>query len=127
MAKKEFGYRGKPLSELKKMSINEFAEVVPARQRRSLKRGLNEQQKILLSNIKKGKKNIETHCRDMIILPEMVGAIVKVHNGKEFVIISIQAEMLGHYLGEFVLTRKRVEHSAPGIGATRSSASLSVR
>ncbi len=127
MAKKEFSYRGKSLSELKKMSMNEFAELVPARQRRSLKRGLNEQQKILLSNIKKGKKNIETHCRDMIILPEMVETIVKVHNGKEFIIISIQAEMLGHYLGEFVLTRKRVEHSAPGIGATRSSASLSVR
>lgn len=127
MAKKEFSYKGKTLSELKKMSLNEFAELAPARQRRSIKRGLNEQQKILLNNIKKGKKNIETHCRDMIILPEMIGAIVRIHNGKEFVTITIQAEMLGHYLGEFVLTRKRVEHSAPGIGATRSSASLSVR
>lgn len=127
MAKKEFRYKGKTLSELKKMSINEFAELAPARQRRSLKRDLTEQQKILLDNIKKGKKNIETHCRDMIVLPEMIGSVVKIHNGKEFVAITIQAEMLGHYLGEFVLTRKRVEHSAPGIGATRSSASLSVR
>tara|TARA_Y100000294_G_C8499805_1_gene314345 strand:- start:938 stop:1045 length:108 start_codon:yes stop_codon:yes gene_type:complete len=35
--------------------------------------------------------------------------------------------MVGHYLGEFVQTRKKVSHSAPGIGATRSSASVSVR
>ncbi|HLC85017.1 MAG TPA: ribosomal protein S19 family protein, partial [Candidatus Nanoarchaeia archaeon] len=38
-----------------------------------------------------------------------------------------QPEMLGHKLGEFAITKKRVAHSAPGIGATRSSASLSVR
>ncbi len=127
MAKKEFTYKGKTKDMLKKMSLNEFAELVPARQRRSLKRGLTEQQKVLLNNIKKDKKNIETHCRDMIILPEMIERVIKVHNGKEFVTITIQPEMIGHYLGEFVLTRKKVEHSAPGIGATRSSASLSVR
>ncbi len=127
MAKKEFMYKGKRLDELKKMSLNEFAELVPARQRRSLKRGLTIQQKILLENIKKGKKNIETHCRDMIIIPEMIGIIIKIHNGKQFVTITTENEMLGHYLGEFALTRKKVDHSAPGIGATRSSASLSVR
>ncbi|MBL7054846.1 ribosomal protein S19 family protein, partial [Candidatus Woesearchaeota archaeon] len=36
-------------------------------------------------------------------------------------------EMIGHYLGEFAMTRQRVAHSAPGIGATRSSGSLSVK
>lgn len=127
MVKKEFTYKGKTLDELKKMSLNEFAELVPARQRRSLKRGLTEQQKILLGNIRKGKKNIETHCRDMIILPEMIDRVIKVHSGKTFMPVTIQNEMIGHYLGEFVLTRKKVAHSAPGIGATRSSASLSVR
>lgn len=127
MAKKEFTYKGKTWDELKKMSLNEFAEVVPARQRRSLKRGMTEQQKIVLERVKKGKKEVETHCRDMIIVPDMVGRIIKIHSGKEFVIVNIEKDMLGHYLGEFVSTRKRVEHSAPGIGATRSSASLSVR
>lgn len=127
MVKKEFTYKGKTLEELKKMSINELAEYLPARQRRSLKRGFTEQQKILLKKIRAGKKNIETHCRDMIILPETVGLLIKVHNGKEFIPVTIQPEMIGHYLGELALTRKKVEHSAPGIGATKSSASLSVR
>lgn len=127
MAKKEFLYKGKTLEDMKKMSINELAEILPARQRRSLKRGFTEQQKIFLKRLKSEKKNIETHCRDMVVLPEMVNQLIKVHNGKEFIPITIQPEMIGHYLGEFALTRKSVSHSAPGIGATKSSASLSVR
>lgn len=127
MAKKEFAYRGKTLDELKSLSLNEFAKLLPSRQRRSLERGLTEQQKKLLERIKKGKKNPETHCRDMIIFPEMVGIMVKIHDGKTFVPLMITAEMVGHYLGEFALTRKRVAHSAPGVGATKSSASISVR
>ncbi len=127
MVKKEFKYKGKTLEELKKMSINEFAELVPARQRRSLKRGLTDQHKILLNKIRKGEKNLKTHCRSMIILPEMVGESVQVHDGKSFIKIIITDEMIGHCLGEFTYNRKRVAHSAPGIGATRSSASLSVK
>ena len=127
MVKKEFTYRGKTLEELKNLSLNEVAVLLPARQRRSLKNGLTDQQKILLKKIKKNEGNIETHCRDMIIIPEMIGKIIKVHSGKEFISITIMDEMIGHYLGEFVLTRKRVAHSAPGIGATRSSAALSVK
>ena len=127
MVKKEFTYRGKTLEELKKLSLNEVATLMPARQRRTLKRELTEQQKILLQKIRKNESNIETHCRDMIILPEMVGKTIKVYSGKEFIPVIIVEEMIGHYLGEFVLTRKRVEHSAPGIGATRSSAALSVK
>ena len=73
------------------------------------------------------KNNIETHCRDAIILPEMVGKTIKVYSGKEFIPVTINEDMIGHYLGEFVLTRNRVQHSAPGIGATRSSAALSVK
>lgn len=127
MAKKEFTYKGKTLEELKGMSLNELAQVLPARQRRIIKRGFTDQQKILLKKIKNSEKNIETHCRDMIILPEMVGSTIRVHGGKEFVILNLEQDMIGHCLGEFVLTRKRVQHSAPGIGATRSSASLSVK
>ncbi|MBW2974210.1 30S ribosomal protein S19 [Candidatus Woesearchaeota archaeon] len=127
MAKKEFNYRGKRIEELKAMSLNELMPLLPARERRSLKRGLTEQQKILLKHIKSNKRNIETHCKDMIILPNMVGLTIKIHNGKEFVPVIIQEEMIGHYLGEFIITRKKVEHSAPGIGATRSSGALSVK
>jgi small subunit ribosomal protein S19 len=127
MAKKEFTYRGKTLEELKKLSLNEVSELMPARQRRTLKRGLTEQQKILLKNVRKGKGDIETHCRDMIIFPEMVGKTIRVYSGKEFLPVVIIEEMIGHCLGEFVLTRKRVAHSAPGIGATKSSGALSVK
>lgn len=127
MVKKEFTYRGKTLEDLKTLSLNEVAVLLPARQRRSLKRGLTDQQKILLNKIRKNESNIETHCRDAIILPEMVGKIIKVYSGKEFIPVTIIEEMIGHYLGEFVLTRKKVAHSAPGIGATKSSAALSVK
>ena len=106
MAKKEFSYRGKTLEELKGLSHNELAELLPSRQRRVLKRGLTEQQKILLKKIKKDEKDIETHCRDMIILPEMIGKAIKIHSGKAFIPVVIMEEMLGHYLGEFVLTRE---------------------
>ena len=127
MAKKEFTYKGKTLDDLKKLSMNELAHLFPSRQRRKIKRGFTEQEQILLKKIKASQKNIETHCRDMIILPEMVGFTIKIHGGKEFVPLIIESDMLGHCLGEFVLTRRRVQHSAPGIGATRSSASLSVK
>ena len=127
MAKKEFTYRGKTLEELKNLSLNELAELLPARQRRLIKRGLTEQQKILMKKMKGNDDNIKTHCRDAIVLPEMIGKKIKIYSGKEFIQIMIVEDMIGHYLGEFVLTRHRVEHSAPGIGATRSSAALSVK
>ncbi len=125
--KKDFIFRGKTLEELQTLTIKEFAELLTSRQRRSLTRGLNEQQKKLLEKFKRKDKNIRTHCRDIIILPDMVNSTARVHNGKEFVMITIIPDMLGHYLGEFVMTRKKVSHHAPGIGATRSSASLSVK
>ncbi len=124
---KEFMYRGKKLDEIQKMSLQEFMQLIPARERRTLKRGFTEQQKIFLENLRAGDKNLKTHCRDLVVLPEMVGKLIKVHNGKEFTPVAIEPDMLGHRLGEFTQTRRKVSHSAPGIGATRSSASLSVR
>ena len=44
-----------------------------------------------------------------------------------FVPVLIKEKMIGHYLGEFAMTRKIVTHSAPGIGATRSSSAVSVK
>ena len=127
MAKKEFTLYGQDLAALQKMSIEEFAKLATARTRRSLKRGLTEQQKILLANIRRKPKTIKTHCRDMVILPEMVGLTIHIYNGKSFEPVLIRTEMLGHALGEFAYTRKKVQHSAPGIGATRSSAFIAVK
>ncbi len=126
MVRKEFTYRGKSIDELKGMSLKEFAVLLPSRQRRTLVRGLSEQNKKFLEDVK-AKSNVKTHCRDMLIIPEIVGKTVKIHNGKEWVQVLVSAEMLGHYLGEFVQTRKKVVHSAPGIGATRASAAMSVK
>jgi small subunit ribosomal protein S19 len=127
MVLREFKFRGKTLDELKKLSTEEFAKIIRSRERRTLMRGMTEQEKILMKNINENKKNIETHCRDFIILPKMVGMTIKIHTGKEFFPVIIQDEMIGHRLGEFAMTRRKVGHSAPGIGATKSTGSLSVK
>jgi len=126
---KEFHYRGFTFADLQAMSMDEFIRLVPSRQRRSLQRGLSPEQRKLLETIRKARENQEqpkasvtkTHARDMIILPEMVGANLLVHNGKEFTALEIKPEMIGHYLGEFAITNKPVKHGVPGIGASRSS------
>lgn len=64
---------------------------------------------------------VKTHLRNVIIVPEMIGSIVGVHNGKDFVNVEVRAEMVGHYLGEFSLTYKPTKHGRPGIGGTKSS------
>ncbi len=119
---KEFSYRGYSLEELQKMNWDEFARFLPARSRRTLKRGIDEERmKAVRKIINSNGKVVRTHRRDLIILPQFVGKTVAVHNGKEFVEVEIKPEMIGHYLGEFALTRKEVKHSGPGVGATRSS------
>lgn len=120
--KKEFTYRGKTLSELKELNLNDLLPLLSARARRSLKRGLSYNQKIFYDRVKKGEKPmIKTHRRDIIILPELVGKKVGIHMGNLFKEIEIQPEMIGHYLGEFALTRKFPKHTGPGVGATRGS------
>ena len=126
---KEFSYRGHNLNSISAMSMDEFINMLPSRQRRSLQRGLTPEQRILLEKLREAKEaqkqgkdvSLKTHVRDLIILPEMVGAKIGVHNGKEFVAIEIKPEMIGHYLGEFAITNKPVRHGTPGIGASRSS------
>jgi len=126
---REFAYRGYTLEQLQGMSMDEFITMLPARQRRSLHRGLKPEQRILLEKLRKTKEDlkqggevaVKTHVRSMIILPEMVGIKLLIHNGKEFVAVEIKHEMIGHYLGEFAVTNKPVKHGTPGIGASRSS------
>jgi len=123
---RKFTYRGYTLEELLSMSMDEFIELLPARQRRSLKRGLTPEQRRFLEKVREARrkglnKPIRTHCRDMIILPEMVGMTVHVHDGHKFVPVKITEKMISHYLGEFAPTNKPVKHGRPGIGASRSS------
>ncbi len=123
---KEFRYRGRSIEELSSMSTEALLELLPSRARRSLNRGVSEEKRKILEDaraIKEGRLQgqIKTHARDMIVLPSMVGLTIGVHNGKEFVPLEVKAEMIGRYLGEFVITNKKVVHGTPGIGSSRSS------
>ncbi len=118
--KGEYTYRGKIVSELQELSLEEFAELLPSRERRSIKRGFTDGQKKILHEFKE-EKNVRTHHRDMIILPEMIGKAIEIHNGKQFVSVDLQPEMIGHRFGEFAPTRSKVTHGSAGVGATRSS------
>jgi small subunit ribosomal protein S19 len=125
---KEFYYRGKTIEELKALSIDEFAKLLPSKLRRSLKRGLTERQKILLENVKKSPDKFhKTHVRDMIVLPSMIGVKFGIFSGKEWVNVTIAPDMVGFRLGDFSVPVKRVKHSAPGIGASRGSKHIAVK
>ena len=130
MARKVFKYKGYTLEELQEMSLEEVMKLYPARQRRSLKRGFLPRQQIVLDKMRKLNKEgtkdgrpvvVRTHCRDMIVIPEMVGTTFGIYDGHNFVEVKITPEMLGHYFGEYAPTRQRVQHGDPGMGATRSS------
>jgi small subunit ribosomal protein S19 len=123
----EFMYRGHTLDELLELELDEIAELLPARQRRTITRGLSAEQEKLVEKAR-GKTEeetannpIRTHLRNMIVLPEFVGLTFAVYTGQSFERVRIEPEMIGHYLGEFQLTRNSVEHGQAGIGATRSS------
>ena len=123
---REFKYRGYTLEQLQSMSLEAFLSLLPSRQRRSLNRGISDEKRKLLEEVRAAKdgklKNlIKTHARDMVILPYMAGLAIHLHNGKEFTPIEIKPQMIGHYLGEYVITNKKVTHGTPGIGASRSS------
>lgn len=127
---REFKFKGYTPEQLQSMSVENVLPLLNARQRRSLskrvstymndeKRNLREKMKLARDGKLKGQ--LRTHIRDMIILPDMIGLTINVHNGKEFAPIAIRPEMVGHYLGEYAITNKRVQHGAPGVGASRSS------
>jgi len=124
---KEFKWQGKTEEELKSLDMKDFLEMIPSRRRRSLKRGFTEAQKKLIRKIDENQKNIKTHCRNMVIIPSMIGKTIRIYNGKDFVPLIITVEMLGHVLGEYSHSRKMVSHSSAGVGATRSSKAVSAR
>jgi len=119
--KKEFLYRGFTMDELLAMSFDEVLGILPSRARRTYLRGLNYEQQLLFDNLKAAEGPVRTHRKDLPIIPQFVGKKVSIYNGKEFKEFEIKPEMIGHFLGEFVMTRRPPVHSGPGVGATRSS------
>jgi small subunit ribosomal protein S19 len=127
MAKK-YTFRGYSEEQLKGMGLEEFMKIITSRERRAIKRGFTTSQRKLLEIIKADPvKFHKTHERDMVIIPQMMGAKIGVYNGKEWVTVDITPDKLGHRLGEFALTRQRVKHSSPGVGASRSSKHVSIK
>jgi small subunit ribosomal protein S19 len=116
----DFTYRGKTVEELQEMNLEQFSELLNSDARRKIRRGLNDGEKKLLNDLEES-GSAQTHERDMVVVPSMIDTTVEVYNGQRFVEVDIEPEMLGHKLGELAKTRKKVEHSAPGLGATRSS------
>jgi len=129
IGKKEFTYRGQTLEELKELDIREFAKLLKSNEKRTLMRQSDELQSFINRCNKKivKKKLIKTHSRHLIIVPRMVGMKIGVYSGKAFFPVEIENGMLGHRLGEFSVTRTKVKHGSAGVGATRSSASKSVK
>lgn len=115
MAKKEFTYRGLTAEALSKLGIKEFARLIPSRERRTLLRGMTKEQQSLLAKLAKRDK-VKSHAREMVIVPQMIGKTVSLHNGKDYIPVAITEEMVGHRIGEFALTKRFARHSSPGVG-----------
>ena len=133
--KKEFTYRGYTMEELSQMELwpsegsdNSIIELLPSRARRSIGRGMSVENEHFLDRVRRNSSTtVRTHRRDMPILPECVGRRIAIHNGQHFIELDVKPEMIGHYLGEFALSRKNVAHSGPGVGATRSSKHVALK
>ncbi len=126
-----YTFRGKSIEDIRKLNNEKFSEMLTSRQRRAIKR-MGHEYKELIEKVnehikEKSDKIIKTHIREAVILPSWVGLRFGIYNGKEFKDMVITEEMLGHRLGEFSFSTKRVLHSAPGIRATRGSKFLEVK
>jgi ribosomal protein uS19 len=96
----------------------------------SFARGLQRKSLTLIKKLRSAKaaagegekpEPVRTHTRNAIIVPEMIGSVVGIYNGKTFNQVEIRPDMVGHYLGEFSITYKPIRHGKAGIGATNSS------
>nr|XP_048290857.1 40S ribosomal protein S15-like [Myodes glareolus] len=124
---RKFTYRGVDLNQLR---VTSYEQLYSAPQKRRLNRGLWRKQHSLLKRLRKAKKEappmeksevVKTRLRDTTTLPEVMGSMVGVSNGKTFNQVKIKSEMIGRYLGECSITYKPTKHGRPGIGAAHSS------
>merc|ERR1711890_204838 len=105
---KKFSYRGVEMDKLLDMNSETLHKMFNCRHRRSFNRGVSRRHNTVIKRMRIAKKNcpalekpkpVKTHCRNLTILPEMVGT----------------------YLGEYAITYKPTKHGRAGIGATHSS------
>lgn len=111
------------------MKNDKLVTLFNARIRRRFKRnGLVRKHKTLVAKLRKAKaavtgmekpETVRTHLRNMPIIPEMVGSVVGVYNGKVFNTVEIKPEMVGTYLAEYAITYKPISHGRAGIGGEK--------
>ncbi len=128
---RKFTYRGVALSDLIKMPVAKFVELLPSNMRRRFRRGITQREATLLKRCAAAKKGaidtqekprvVNTHSRTMIVLPQMVGNTIGVYNGKSFIQVEVKAEMIGYILKDFSDSKSASLHGKPGAGATASS------
>lgn len=125
---KTFSFKGIDLKDLVEMKNEEFAQLCGARVRRRFSRGLGSKPMGLIKKLRAAKLAAEenekpaivkTHLRNMIVVPEMIGSVVGVYNGKVFNTVEIKPEMVGHYLGEFSISYTPVRHGRAGNASAR--------
>eukprot|EP00403_Amphidinium_massartii_P014573 CAMPEP_0178409050 /NCGR_PEP_ID=MMETSP0689_2-20121128/20259_1 /TAXON_ID=160604 /ORGANISM="Amphidinium massartii, Strain CS-259" /LENGTH=142 /DNA_ID=CAMNT_0020030173 /DNA_START=75 /DNA_END=503 /DNA_ORIENTATION=+ len=120
---RKYSYRGVDLDKLLDMSNQDLMELFRARQRRKFSRGIKRKPIALLKKLRKAKREtaygekpepVKTHLRNMVIVPEMIGSVVAVYNGKQYIQVEVKPEMIGHYLAEFSITYKPIKHGRAG-------------
>mmetsp|Transcript_28381 Transcript_28381/g.55176 ORF Transcript_28381/g.55176 Transcript_28381/m.55176 type:complete len:156 (+) Transcript_28381:7-474(+) len=129
-------FKGKTFKKLIKFKIIELYDLLDSRRKRKISRyaarlnaskthRLNELnfikkfKNIVCSKI--DKKALKTHIRNFIIFPVFVNKKFFIYSGKSFIKIDIKIDMIGRYFGEYSPTYSKVQHGAPGIGASHSS------
>merc|ERR1719360_237949 len=121
---KKYSYRGIDLDKLLDMSNQDLMELFRSRQRRKFSRGVGRKTVTLLKKLRKAKRDtsygdkpeaVKTHLRNMVIVPEMIGSVAGVYNGKQYINVEVKPEMVGHYLGEFSITYKPIKHGRAGM------------
>merc|ERR1712107_870273 len=125
---KKYSYRGVDLDKLLDLSNQDLMDLFRARQRRKFSRGIKRQPITLLKKLRKAKREtaygekpepVKTHLRNMVIVPEMIGSVVAVYQGKQFINVEVKPGMIGHYLADFSITYKPVRHGGCRKGGTK--------
>ncbi|KAK6202319.1 40S ribosomal protein S15 [Scheffersomyces amazonensis] len=123
-----FTFKGVDLKDLVELSTEDFTKLCSARVRRRFSRGLGTKEMGFINKLRVARANTEpnekpaivkTHLRNMVVVPEMIGSVVGVYNGKVFNTVEIRPEMVGHYLGEFSITYTPVRHGRAGNASSR--------
>merc|ERR1711865_214143 len=98
---KKHGYRGIDLDKLLDMSNQDPMDMFKARQRRKFNRGIGRKTITVLKKLRKAKREtsygekpvpVKTHLRNMVVVPEMIGSVVGVYNGKQYINVEIKPE-----------------------------------